>query len=813
MSQVSDVKGLEQAIKGVKLPGQKHNLRQKKAVTQAFTTPPPGPTPPPPQPPQHKIGGAATTMTEEEMIQAGLIADPKLVLTEQEMIDNNVLSKPSAIEAMWNKFFGRSFPDDPAPGARLTLGVSSGIAGAQSAINIASKIPIPPVGPYGLAAKAGIITLSGITGGVVGTIAGNSAPETLQEMLDYIGATPRGFQGDPETFSFREEWGLSASDLKALVEQEVMIEMAGNTFLAGIRGVGRVVARFTTGMNAKTRWLAERAAKEGIHLMPVQVGDGVVARMFVVVGGRFPFLGGALRRQGKVAGEELERLVKDLPANIAQLFSVSDMNIQILRRANVMVKAQNRYFKRKYRAIYQRADDLAAAGTPVVVNPNFGIEAAQKALKDVQDRIPAMRTANPSAGPVLDKLRKFLDDEILGMMGKFDAKDAAAAKKMGINYDHFRTQGQSLKQIDGLLEKIDQEIAALEPKDMKFAIKHLVSVKTALQKDFSHNIVGKDALKIGEDLRALDIEYSQTWQQLFDTTAAKRFQTVQKGGLGKFAIDKTTRIPVDKLGKNLIDMESPMAIEQLSRLVGAKTMNRIFAQSMDQAMSQAMKEVDGLVTLNSHIFKKQFGIGLPRSARYAATKQLLMEVGGHMTMKDLEELAVVFRAMEKLEIPNASTFLSRRAGIAGIRGVIGGIVPGATIATAAPGFASGMVMMLGFYGGAKLFAAAISNPLSARALKAVMKEETTAVNKRKAMIGGIRIAMEIALGDGNMTQMVYDKLIETVPFVVDLFFKQMKDDFGTNIGMGTIHTDTGTFTMEGIGKDFDAVMNLEKTAP
>jgi hypothetical protein len=134
--------------------------------------------------------------------------------------------------------------------------------------------------------------------------------------------------------------------------------------------------------------------------------------------------------------------------------------------------------------------------------------------------------------------------------------------------------------------------------------------------------------------------------------------------------------------------------------------------------------------------------------------------------------------MEHLEIPNASTFLSRRAGIAGIRGVMYGILPGMAIAGGAPGIISGTFGLMLFYGGAKLYAAAISNPLSARALKHVLTEEMTALGVRRQMAGAIRTGMTVMLGDGTMSQTVFNKLFPTVEPMVKNYTNQMEEDFG-----------------------------------
>ena len=416
----------------------------------------------------------------------------------------------------------------------------------------------------------------------------------------------------------------------------------------------------------------------------------------------------------------------------------------------------------------------------MVVNPNFALEKAEKVLAVIARRTPALLVGTPNAGPVIEKVKKFIEKEIMGMRAPINPTYRKAQIDAGYGDPGATlTQGQTLHQIDGMLEKIDQELASFAPGQKKFAIKMLNSVRTALQKDMTTNIYGKDALQVGKDLRALDIEYSRTWQQLFETSTAKRTAAGQKRGIGGFAVDDTTRLNVDRIGDKIIDYESPQSMIELHRLVGTKTMTRIAANAMDTAMDNVLKEgVDGYIKLNSRTMKKYFGIGKSNSPRYKATEKMLELSGNPLKMKDLGTFSDILRKMEHLEIPNASTFLSRRAGIAGIRGVIYGILPGMAIAGGAPGIISGTFGLMLFYGGAKLYAAAISNPLSARALKHVLTEEMTALGVRRQMAGAIRTGMTVMLGDGTMTQTVFNKLFPTVEPMIENYANQMEEDFG-----------------------------------
>src|SRR5690606_39673734 len=62
-------------------------------------------------------------------------------------------------------------------------------------------------------------------------------------------------------------------------------------------------------------------------------------------------------------------------------------------------------------------------------------------------------------------------------------------------------------------------------------------------------------------LPILDTEFSHTMSELFETSVAKRFGSVERRGLRGVGTDKTTRMPVDQLARSVVNLNSPQAIE------------------------------------------------------------------------------------------------------------------------------------------------------------------------------------------------------------------------------------------------------------
>ena len=149
-------------------------------------------------------------------------------------------------------------------GAIIVGGVRGGTIGART-------IPVAP-GPLGIVVNP---VTGALFGSAIGATVGAVFPEAVIEVGEDIGVLEEGS---------RERMGLGPEDLKTVAQGEALLELATGGGLSILRLTGRGTARLLTGAGTKrARDLAGRAAKEGIHLMPVQVGDRVIARGFVVV--------------------------------------------------------------------------------------------------------------------------------------------------------------------------------------------------------------------------------------------------------------------------------------------------------------------------------------------------------------------------------------------------------------------------------------------------------------------------------------------------------------------------------------------------
>lgn len=620
--------------------------------------------------------------------------------------------------------------EDPLSAYRMGTIIAGGFAGGTFGAKAGAAF-----GPFGIAG-------GGAAGGALGAVSGVVAPEATLEIMETVGAIPEGT---------REEVGLSNEDLRRVAEGEALLELAFLGTFSGFRLLGRGAAKTFTGITKEHRDLAERAAKEGIELMPVQLGNRLIARGHTAVLGRFPFFGTSIRRRGQAAEAATMEAIENLPGRVGPIGTWAEVSEIIFRDASDLVTKTNDMFSARYTELWKRADELG-----VVVVPRRTVEVADEVLGKIGRETQTLVEGEARAAKFIRPVQTFIKREVLPMMLQVEG-GAITAK-------------QSLAQMDGLISKIDQEIAGLDPAAKKFAIGLFQDLRQAIQFDSVSNLRGTGAQTVANDLRQLDMEFSQTVSQLFETATAKAFGSVKRKGLRSIAHDDATRIPVDQLSRLIVKMESPQAVEELHRLVTPETFNRIIAQTLDDAIEVAgarRAAFDPTVTrggFDIERFAKAIGFDKAGGNRREAFSRMLDLTDHPIRAEQIDTIIETGRAIQGLDLPNVSSFIARRATIGGIQSIINGAVPGMVL-TAGSGGAGGMLGGFGLgtlvagatlLGGAKLMSAIISKPESARALRKVMDREASLVVRRTAWAEAITKGLEVMKDD--MSEGEYAKL-------------------------------------------------------
>ena len=588
-----------------------------------------------------------------------------------------------------------------------------------------------PVGPGPTAIAINPIT-GALAGGAVGAIGGTFAPEASLEAMESLGLIPEGT---------RDKIGLSNEELRAVAEAEALIDLTlGGTMQAGAL-VTRGGIRLMAGLGRGEAELAEEAAKEGVELPAFVAGSGRAARFFSTVFGRFPIVGTPLRREAERAGTEIEKAINRLPGRIGELMSESSIGQRIATEANELVTMVGKDFDARYIQLFEDAEQ---AGIRIL--PRNVLAKGDEIVQRIASETPPVLEGTPNPGQVLSKVQTFIEAEIFSLRAQ-TAIGTARAK-------------MTLRQLDGLFAKIDQEIASFEPGQKRFARALLSQLKTAAKLDGVSNISGSGARQIGERLQTLDREFSQTMSALFETATAKRFGRVQRQGLRGTKIDPTTRTPIDQLAKVVVDLNSPQAMRELSRLVGNDTMKAIAARSVKTIFERGFSvAADGERIFRANQVAKSLGLSFERGPRGRGLRFAVDDVNKADAMKELlshtdlgmKQILTILNAAQRLgsaPIPDVSTFIARGAVIGGVTSVFRKSLPGIAFGSS---LIEGLVGFVMFAGGGRGMARLLTDPLAARSLKTVLKPTAQRANRKVNWLRALRTVLNGLTAETEIT--------------------------------------------------------------
>ena len=679
--------------------------------------------------------------------------------------------------------------DDPVPLARGTSTALGSIAGAVAG----SKLKGPAAIPASLllaAAGAGI---------------GAAAPELAAEAAETLGILPKGF---------RDQNLLNDAELQHVVQAEVLLDLTLGGTIHTLTALGRPAVNFIAGTGREGRQLAEAAGKIGLEVPALVVGDGKAAKFFVAVFGRFPLIAPQIRKAGeKLQGQLLDKL-DEVPARFGQLFSNTDIGVAIFKDASNLVTEVTKRFGNAYDTIFARAEALNVKVRPLdMLATADDVKATLRAQTPVETKIVngVETQVRGSPGETLAKVIAFIDGEILSLRGRvpqvqrgthgqpLSAEDIARGGPSGtvasLEEGGTAIADQSLRQMDGLISKIDQFIAGLDPASQKFARAQLLKISTAAKSDVTKHAIGDGAVEIATLLRNLDHEFSATMRTLFDTTAAKRFGSVKRTGIRGRDFDPNTKIPIDRIAKIVVDMQSPQAIEELSRIVTPETLSRIAARVLEDAIQKGVVvSRGGAQRINANVIRKELGLdakvvnGRSTSSKRQAIDLLLKKAtNGAMDTTVLDTILTTAQRLADTEIPNVNMFIARRGGIAGVRGIVRGMIPGIAFGAgggAVGGPLGGVLGVLIFVGSGRAISSALADPLAARLLASVANQ-TVKKSVRKA--NAIRVTRLVAT---MMTEqeVIPDGLIDAITDSASQSYNQL---FGTDNVPKTPRPQTG----------------------
>ena len=627
----------------------------------------------------------------------------------------------------WRRLFGTDV-NDPLQWTRTGTTLAGGLSGAAAGANI----PGPPI----------VKGVGALAGGFLGTVSGAAAPEITLQALEDAGILKPGT---------RKKLGLGDKELYQVIEGEALLDIYTGGGVGLARGAGRGLTNLFTGATRQSKAMAEAGTREGIALMPVQVGTGRFARGFTSVMGHFPFIAGPLRRQGSQSIERIANMFEGIPQRLGPLSTFDEVSGDILREARGTSEAIAAHFDGEARQLFARADMQRLVVRPVATDT-----ATTQVLREIDRMTPRAADGTLIQPPRnIQQVRDFLTNSTARLY-QADANGMRQASDL------------PLRQLDTLIESIDQQIARAAKANDVQGIQWLDSVRQAATSDLVTHVLGaggrsapQEARQFMQQFAEMDARQTATVNELFANATAGRLGAKVSPNMRAARFPDQQLGKVDRLAEVLVDQGGPRAVDDLARLVPHETMQRLASAVFDRAVREGNTITDTTVRFDVEKFAERLGMTDRNSTRWQQTQRLLQLSGG-LTPEQLDRFVSIARHVDGVDLPNVSKFIARRATFGGIGTVFRSFAAGAVIlgASGAAGKAAsgsyqgGLMGIVAMYGGARLISSMISNPTSARALGRVFDTEASMVVRRAAWTRAVMGASADMLRSGYNSDQV-----------------------------------------------------------
>lgn len=717
-------------------------------------------TAPQPEAPQpHPLDDAITRLQQrlreeqtpgEQVLGPSITEFPKGDLPPGTAVLENspeVDESPGIFGKMMGRLFGTDV-DDPMPWGRMGTTIGGGLAGGYLGLSM-------PGGPV-------VKGIAGTAGSIIGTAGGALAPETTMDVLEKMGILEAGT---------RDKLGLSSEKLTTVLEGEVLLDIATMGGVSLARLTGRGITGIMTGANATSRGLAETATREGIALLPVQVGEGRFARGYTAVMGRFPFLSGPLRRNAQASMDQIQRAFDGIPARLGPVASFDEVGGNILREAHNTADTISRTYGQNFNTLAGRADAMGVTVRPVhtrTVTDRLVRRMTQETPRGLTgQRLAVSKNAQDVRNFVMRTTRLLTDiDPATGRSGT-------------------QIADQSLRQMNTMLDTIDAKLVSYAKSGDAVAVERLESLRQAVQMDMTTNLLGPggrstpEVRAIAAEMRNMSQEMTEQVNWLFQNATARRLGATLSPT--RRAVRMTDNPGgADAVARMITSSSSPDMIGELARIVEPRTMQQLGNAVFNKALDDSFIEVGEAGRIfDSERFAKNLGLNAPTSQKFRQTERLLQETGG-LTMGQLQDFVEIARRASSAEIPNVSTMIARRATLSGIDGVVKAFLPLAAVSgagTAGGGYGVGLVGGALTIGGSRLLGSMISNPQSARALRMVLNEEVRTSVRRAAWIRATSYGVHNLLGSGAVNQEQAEDLMNNMRTYADRFDKAFQSEY------------------------------------
>lgn len=645
-------------------------------------------------------------------------------------------------EGVYDRKTGQ-FIHDPHPMKRIATGISMGIAGmalgASAGAAGGTVVGAVTAGPAGL--MPGFIiggAGGGAVGGGLGTFFGAMGPEIAIATMELMGLVEDG-----------EIPGLPRDVAIQNAEREVLIGWiigSGITAVrAGARGVGSAITGF-----GRTEGAAEAATfvknRFGIDTTMLQWGDAKILKVVFSIAGRIPYIAGPAIENLQATQTSLRLAAeKGLPSEFSSIvMSSPELGKLLAEKGATYARALMDSFKPQYGKLRAAADELDVRYK--IDNLGYVTNRVSETIKKSHQE--TIDGASKSAGVVKDKVRVFIAQEIDPLFVNI----TNGVRDKGIH--------QTMTSMDGLLSKIDQFIDDFAEVGTKGeALLHLTPIRQAVQADLKTGGVGDHAHKIGQAMEALDLKFSKTLTQFLETSTAKKFGTVKKGGLRSTHFDTTTTTQVDELHKVFFEGgATATTVRELADLVGEGTMRRVGAHMFADAADKAITKEGGMVTFDVEKWASVLRMESKLSGGRDTLAAVLETSGSKLTVDQLDKFLIAGRQINSVAIPDVAMFQTRKFILGGLGSFARAVMPSLAVSGALGGnIVAALPLTVMAIGGTRAFSRMITDPAASKSLIAVLDESAPIIARRTAAYDAVRRVTEIMTSEdrredlGNMT--------------------------------------------------------------
>lgn len=596
-----------------------------------------------------------------------------------------VQQRPQASQSELSRLTGGFVNRNAALALGGTVGGALG-AGAGGVAGVAGGPAAPATIPGGAA-------VGGVAGAALGTAAGGLAFDVAEDVTRSV----TGREPVKRTVLGQSKKALSDA------EEELL-------FTGGATALGPVFRAFKPLMGRvlkvrQARALADAAAAQRIPLGVIQASKSRAVKGASRVIGVFPFVGAPFRKGAQASAAGIADRSAELLNELAPNATIADTGIDLAQAA----KGRFKKFRRVAGVLYGRFEALADnASTKEIFPTDELVQFATESSAQREAGTITLRSGKALTSPagVINPVTEFLES----------AKDLP--------------ENITIQQVRQLQRDLQE--AMTKASTDGFDIGRLIDSKKALEVGLNNpnvNLLPEgEAKKLVDSLTNANAFFAENIKR-FETSTAKRFGRVNRNIFGPKSF-KAGSINEDEVFSAVFNSKSPQAIGDLKELVGKNTFKRATRRFLQTSMDEATR-AGGTIDFDAQKFASKLGLDTEEGVE-AVGKML---EGSGVSLKEFQSFIDVAQAAGSFALPDASVFLQRRFTLAGLKGILGGVVLGAA-ALGNPVKVAAAVLMTQRAG------VILTNPEQLRLMTRALRDTTTDQQARALLLRVGRLALE-----------------------------------------------------------------------